>query len=514
MNEERGNAPVCPERLAAKIAAIKNFELPPLGAEIEAQPRLLELLWFLQWASQPDNYAGGLKKLAADLVAESGELIGTATMQKVGAGREYTVEEELRIEQEFDKGGWTPLEVLFENTRRRDEAKLAGARYVKKGREHFFRECIEDLGGCLADYLFSVCEVPRCRFSVTPNRLSYSESREWKNAPACFVSVSQALLAFMDRRKARVAKNIAETEITREISKWLEIARAAKRTVIIDGSTRFGKTEAVRNWCLQNPGLARLVQTPASNAEGDLLREISKTLGVRGGPRERSFRIREVLDHVLQHSGLMLVFDEAQFLIPGNYSKTTAPARLNWVRRSVMDKQIAAVLVTTPQGYRPAKERFVKKTGFAIAQFDERILKTVTLPDELCRADLLAIARIHFPALAQPYLEYVVESTVATERNYVSDIEKIAALARVNAAQARRKLPIMADIKNAIADVLPSRQSPSAAPAETVQPTPRKRLAKPVQRDFKPAAAPMPPASRQFNFSGESRIETPIEMPG
>src|SRR4029077_3699082 len=116
------------------------------------------------------------------------------------------------------------------------------------------------------------------------------------------------------------------------------------------------------------------------------------------------------------------IFDESQLLLPAVYSRNTTPARLNWVRRSIMDQKIAAVFVCTPQSYLPAKQRFVKATGFAMEQFDERMLKTVHLPEELSEADLLAVARIHFGELAEQYLRYVVVTVVATERNFVSDI--------------------------------------------------------------------------------------------
>src|SRR5215472_18353498 len=88
-------------------------------------------------------------------------------------------------------------------------------------------------------------------------------------------------------------------------------------------------------------------------------------------------------------------------------------------------------------------------------QFDERFLKIVRLPDEICEDDLLAIARIHFPKLPEDYLRFVVNKALATEQNFVSDIKRIAALAKDEAREQGRKLPLLADIKAAIADVLP-----------------------------------------------------------
>jgi hypothetical protein len=100
----------------------------------------------------------------------------------------------------------------------------------------------------------------------------------------------------------------------------------------------------------------------------------------------------------------------------------------------------------------------------------------------LSESDLLAVARIHFADLSDEYLHYVVDKALATERNYVSDIEKIATLAKDNAREHGRDRPLLCDIEAAIADVLPTR--PAAAPTAPLQPSilaARKGAAKPVQ---------------------------------
>src|SRR5438067_610660 len=88
-------------------------------------------------------------------------------------------------------------------------------------------------------------------------------------------------------------------------------------------------------------------------------------------------------------------------------------------------------------------------------QFDERIEQDVQSPKELSESDQLAVARVHFPDLSDDYLQYVVSKVLATERNYISDIAKIARHARDYAEANGRKRPILADINVAIADVLP-----------------------------------------------------------
>src|ERR1017187_7214850 len=77
-----------PEAVADKLAAIRNHEYPELLAQITAQPRLPELMWFLQYISmQP----GGLVKFCADMLEQMPDRFGTSTMRGV-EGTEYTLD--------------------------------------------------------------------------------------------------------------------------------------------------------------------------------------------------------------------------------------------------------------------------------------------------------------------------------------------------------------------------------------------------------------------------------------
>jgi hypothetical protein len=78
-----------PESLARKLAAIRNYEYPELLAQLEAQPRIIEMLWFLQYMSmQP----GGLVKFCADMAAQLRQRFGTETM-RAARRPEYTLQE-------------------------------------------------------------------------------------------------------------------------------------------------------------------------------------------------------------------------------------------------------------------------------------------------------------------------------------------------------------------------------------------------------------------------------------
>lgn len=516
-------SPIRPELLAAKIERIENFEEPKLLEEFGSRPQLVSALWYLQHVSQPRNYAGGLTKFAHDLVAHDPLALGTPQMLAASPVDRYTIAQAVKIVREL------PLHVLdelfgddawiYRNTFKRDwhaktiqltkptedyyfgisfsdddEQELPPKRYEFSRAELEQKllaivtpaalrdSCLTEARESLARYFKEVCESP-C--------VAFRDDQFGSGAPWYFSNVGAALLAFIEHRADAVKATLAQTEITTIVERWVRKSRSIQRSVLISGNSRFGKTEAIKLQAAMHPGLCRLVNTPATSAISDLLREVALALGIEVGPRNVGRELREQIDYVLRFSRLQLIFDEAQFaILPTTYSRNTAPARLNWIRRAIIDQGISAVFVCTPQSYLPAKRKFERTTGFAMQQFEERIF-AINLPDELSRPDLLAVARVHFPDLRSEYLEYVVDKALATERNYISDIEKIATLARDEARENGRPAPKLCDIERAIADVLPTIETPAPASLEqasrTVTATPlqasRRADPKPLQED-------------------------------
>jgi hypothetical protein len=487
--------PISPELLAEKIERIENFELPHLLEEFKSQPRLVRALWFLQWVSQPTNYPGGLSKFAGDLIQANVHRLGTPGMLKTGTHDKYREADAARLLRELRQ---LPESIL--------ENKNLTPATVRQA-------LVDHASDNLGTYFKELCEHPHVGFRPWEN----GEGARWhfgdeKGAPWYFADVADAVLAFMDAREEELRSRIAETEITREIRRWTAKSRSMRRPVMFIGNTRFGKTESIKLEAAADPGNCRLVNTPSTNAIGDLLREVAKSLGIEVGSQSLGPAFQSRIDYVLRFSQLQLIFDEAQFLLPINYSRNTAPKRLNWVRRSIIDQGTPAIFVCTPQSYFTARKHFVKTTEFVMEQFDERLLVR-QLPSELSEADLLAVARVHFPDLAEVYLGFVVDTVLATERNFVSDVEKIATLAKDNAREARHRRPTLSDIQAAVADVLPTDgsrtdlqdsgdRSPVVVPQESQPP-----------RERKSCALLLPLPRRGLEISNRSRLERPEEVP-
>lgn len=475
--------------IARKLDRLRNFECRELLAEIEEEPRLAEALWFLHYVSNPDNFAGGLRQVARELLARSPGCIGTPTMRELADQQVFTNEQVARIYAElpdyvrqevggddywlYDTALLDPDDIGVALTQSGLDAKAGqipvqvSAIRERLTRGFFVDLCQRQPDTDLANYLVSVCEMTTVGFR--PWRCPPGQKR-WKltstGAPWFFSGVAEALLDFMDEQRHRWEVRLGKNVITRLIFKWLNKAQSMGRTVFISGNSRYGKTEAAQCWCRMHPGRARFVETPPGDSERNFLTAVADALCIDTN-RVSSPLLRERIAYVLKHSRMMLAFDEAQFILPQSLTPDSNPVRLNWLRRAVMDKGTGVALLATPQSYRKAKKRFVDRTKFAIEQFDGRILKVIHLPDELSGDDLLAVAQALFPDLPSDYLDYLVESVLAVERNYVSDLEKIATLSRDNAREAGRLRPVLDDIKSAMAEVfpsLPSSQPPSKTP--------------------------------------------------
>jgi hypothetical protein len=91
--------------------------------------------------------------------------------------------------------------------------------------------------------------------------------------------------------------------------------------------------------------------------------------------------------------------------------------------------------VTTPQFFGPASQKFERTTGFNMAQWKGRIMRTVQLPSELPEEDLAAVARFHFPELCETGICRVIGCALLCE-SYLFAVLKIAKNAR---AVARKK---------------------------------------------------------------------------
>jgi hypothetical protein len=463
-----------PEDVAHKLAAIRNYEHPVSLDQITANPRLVELLWFLQHESmQP----GGLNKFVDDMLTQVPSRFGTFTMREF-RDSELTTNAKLDIWEEIParfrpegsprtpnevEAEWT-VEVMLSRDSLRDYS--TGPKVERKQLDQFlkpwdmeaFRKiCERAARENLPQYLAEICTQGNQGFQ----ELGGAHRRLW------FISDPiAAVFEMMDRRAQRVSQRLAMTEVSKKVFDALDYAHQERAMVRIEGDSRFGKTESVRAWCDMRPGCARLVSVPSSNSLADLHKRIAEALGMDVSYGSRTQRLRERVEFVMRHSGLFLVLDEAAFLVPQNYTPATAPARINWVRTELVDRGLPLALVVTPQTFLPMMNKFVRRTGYTAEQFFGRNARTVSLPAVLDVEDLVAVARIHFPELSDSHLE-IVARLAGIAQNYLHAVEAIAKLSRHVARREGHKRVTVGDIETAASEVLPRRISePAQDPGE------------------------------------------------
>ena len=502
-------APIRPELVAGKLASIRNYEYPELLEQVNAKPRLVELMWFIQAMSiRP----GGLLKFTADLLAEFPErIIGTKSMRAIGA-QGYNLERKLTILNEL------PDEFSYESlSKARDVAPWLTSDYWKDEFAIIDTKTRRELDAALkhldAEWFHKTCrgyvqgELPQCLVALCVQKdRPLAAGHSW---PLYFDDPIGALFEFMDRRATKVQKRLAMTEVAKLIFDRLDYALAEKVMVRIDGGSRFGKTESLDTWCDMRPGLARLVRVPCDNSMNSFFKRIGEALGIDCSYGSNTGRLKERIEYIVQHSGLFLCLDEGSFLVPQSYSQVTPPHRLNWVRTEIVDRKLPLAIACTPQSFKPAIDRFIKKTGYAMEQFLGREFLQCTLPKLLSEADMIAVARIHFPTMSESTLGLIANEARISE-NYLQAVEAIARRTRY-LAERRNSQPSLCDVEMALPEVLPRTQPDAITPAPPVEaPNPDRAPARlpALERSLKtPLTAParaVQPASKGENLSDRS----------
>ena len=496
MNNENKLRIIDPCLVAEKLYAVRNGILSGIESEILTDKRLPDAMWIFQWASIPENYAGGLSRFTTDFIDDCSEMIGPLSLVEKGKRKlsekelaailaDIPNEDELFPDPVFDQ--WYSLalrDLEYDDSLSEDTLNQQKAMRIQRLTFLDFTTlqapCIEAAREGLANYFFEVCtdldthfingitksnakreRMHTLNWNLNTNQNANHRLWFWPDVWNCFFD-------WMGRRAEKIRASIAETSVTKEVFRWLDLARKTQSGVMVVGNSRFGKTEAIRCWAAMYPGRARIIETPASSAEGDLLREIARSLGIQYSSNSTKFHeIRTAIDSVIRQSNVMLVFDESQFLFPSNAGRRSDPPRLNYVRRAIMDVPCATAFICTPQSWKRVEKNYLKVTGYTIEQFEGRLLRSaVILPDELLREEMIAVARIHFPDLSDDHLDYIVSHVRAFQGSVLSCIENIARLSRIYAEESGRKSLKLSDIKQAISDCIPSRPRPDQTQKE------------------------------------------------
>ncbi len=483
---------VSPLTIATKLAAADNLTEPAFAEKLRQKPRLVELLWFLQWVTtQP----GGMDKFALDVIAEFTPQFVASVLHDDSAT--LTVESRAAIWKSLPgdvKCGlisaacWMESELCINPNSRAalaayDRRNFSGGYpdTVTPREKAAFNAVCQKL--TLAQFRDAILDAARADL---PNRLrSICEgpARWIDSAPWYCPKLIDVLFEAMAAHTARIELQLARTEVVSLAFDRLDYAWQQKVLVKIEGDARTGKSEAIKAYAAMYPGRARLVATPCSNSLRDLLLAVADAVGLPYTINVDTCDLKDHVQFIIRHSRLFLIFDEAHFLLPMSYGRNTNPARLDWVRTEIVDKGLPVALVCTPQAFKHGVSRFEKWTGYNFTQFFGRIMLNVNLPNELSESDLLAVTAIHGADIPENLYRFIA-TRAAQSDGYLKVIEAICKRARYIAKRDGHPAITRADVELAESEVQPGRaRAPPKPAAPRQQPIAVKRT-----RPIRPAA--------------------------
>lgn len=521
------------EHVAEKLRALRALEHPEAAHQLTEEPRLAELLLFVQWLSQQP---GGLEKAVRDrLLAVFPENVGTCALHAIEPGRNghfRSIEDLANVWDSIPERFRTWPAALSE--RHRDAINLWLIEDPKRLRaiereggdtfsdivgaitpEYCWRLCARAMAETLPRYLDRLCNEPGHPFPDNTREdesylleladaalLANARSPETETAshahPTARVrprgvlwygrNLKESLFAMMDRHAANVRASIAQTQVARQCFDELDFAISSGVPVFIAGDARFGKTVAHKTWCEAYPARARLVSTPPTCREWDFYAAHADALGISYSGDVSARKLAREVQFVIKHTGLFLCYDEAHHLLPTKVSRTSKPWRMDWVRCHVLDAGNPAAFIATRQTFGKSLAQFVKVTHHQMEQWFDRMNRPLMLPGEVSRADILAVAAHNFPTLPKRQLEFIAAEAMGADSAFHA-VKLIAKRAVHFARIAGRTAPTDDDVTLAIAD-WKSRPSQKDFENPVASPEPPDRTRPPLSVSSLPPRAP------------------------
>jgi hypothetical protein len=448
-----------------------------------------ELIWTLQFLS---HRPGGLKKLAADLLAKYPERIATDSMRKIGMKpRQIYSAEQVRIVREevcgrfplkgeidFERAG---MEFFLDNpekkSRAQQEAEFHPSNYAAAD---FVKCCREAASGGFEKHLSELCLNPAMPVA--------------DGAPWYFPALVSTLREFLAGRLESHCRQTVVTSLGERVHQALDYTAQTGSMTLIEGPARFGKSHSVTDWCERHPGRARYVQLESSRDEMSFFRAIARALGVSINLNSKAQELRQRIEDTLQAGDLMLVIDEAHYLWPNLIDSRTLPARINWILTALVNNGVPVAMVTTPQFLRNQKE-FETRTRWTSEQLTGRIGHYEPLPSELTPGDLQKVAGALLPDADTRTIEALVVYAQASAK-YLAGIRHAVDRAGFIARKDGRDKIQFSDVKQALKQaVIPSDAAFANAVGATNHPA-RKRAARvfaaPLQTPSRALANPLP----------------------
>ncbi|HMJ88990.1 MAG TPA: ATP-binding protein [Candidatus Acidoferrum sp.] len=452
-------------------------------------PKDRELIWFLQFISRER----GLRKFAEELRAANPGELATRSMLEFGTRGKYDAEQVRKVRREIP--GAHDRFLLRGESNQGERAVKLRALAEESGRNTHANEQVDATVANRPDTYEASKFAAECERGASELETLLTELCL---DPACaivspwyFPNLITALRDYMLEWQQQQVARVVMTDIAQRVFRSLDYSVAGRCLTLTEGLEGLGKSWAALHWCLQRPGRARYVATPATDDESGFYREIAQAIGVSVAGKARE--IRQRIEDALVSGDQVLVFDEAHWLFGVNSTRGGLPKRMLWVISALVNKGVPVAFVATPQF--AANQKFVKEhTRWRDGQLTGRIDHHEPLPELLSQDDLAAIVRARLVQADAKAVRALVAFARTSER-CLGSLNAVVKRAHFIAQQAGREVPDRADIHAAIAERCPVAVVPA--------PTDDKRThVAPLPPD-RSKAAPLPQSPRG------GRINTP-----
>lgn len=223
-------------------------------------------------------------------------------------------------------------------------------------------------------------------------RGKYLHPESTDDKPRLMEAPAKLLKAIRDFKRVEISREklgrvgFVKTPTAKRVFDACDLARKSQTPVFIYGSSQIGKTEAARQYCLENNhGKSVLVELEAVNGLKGLLQAIALKVGV--SPNANTPDLIERLKRAITRD-MVIILDEVH-LLANVYRKGSFFACMETVRRILIDHcRCGLVLMFTLLGYTSAEKEKTRE----LEQIFRRGVHRINLGDRPTVADVAAIA--------------------------------------------------------------------------------------------------------------------------
>jgi hypothetical protein len=281
--------------------------------------------------------------------------------------------------------------------------------------------------------------------------------------------------------EAEQAKSVQRAAVAYRVLNPINDALDNRKCVIIRGNSGVGKSEALKAWADMHRGHVRFVTLKGINHRTAFFRSIAKALGVGSTFTLSASKVQARVEDFLEHTGIMLLIDEGQYLFSGQKRIEREPELVNWLMTACHNFGVPFAIVATREFDR-RRQATEQQTTWSSHQLTRRVKRSIELPEVPTKQDMEAVAKKLLPQASSPILKMIIGYAMTSGR-FMDGIVEVIEDAQVLARQIGHDSVAFNDVQRTIEEI----RGPSDASLKRalIDPAPK------LQRSRRAAADPI-----------------------